>query len=107
MKKIIVVFCVVVALISTYSISSQACTKTEKCYATTETVTCGSTSKNVIGGHNVKEPNGYSSYCTISSTSGNHTITCSGCGAVLRYEYRTCAVDHTNVHCFSQHNLCK
>lgn len=84
----------------------QACDKTSGCYATGETSTCGYV-RGAEGYHQVTEPNGYTSYCTITVVSGPHTIKCAGCGAVLRSEYRKCSETHSNQHCYSKNNLCK
>ncbi len=84
----------------------QACDKTSGCSASGEKSTCGYV-RGEQGYHQVTESNGYTSYCTITVVSGPHTITCAGCDAVLRTEYRKCSETHSNPHCESHNYMCK
>lgn len=86
---------------------ANACNKTPDCYAIGKIATCRYVQGSLGGAHIVTEPNGYSSYCSITVVSGTHDIRCAGCNADLGTEYRTCSQTHSNVHCFSQKYLCK
>ena len=105
-KKCMAVFLVACMVSVGFSQSAYACDKTADCYSQNTTSTCGYV-RGEQGFHVVTEPNGYTSYCTITVVSGPHTIRCAGCNAVLRTETRKCSETHSNKHCFSQNNLCK
>ena len=89
-----------------FSQNVQACNKTSGCYAEGITSECGYV-QGTTGYHEVTEPNGYTSVCTITLVHGPHIIKCAGCKAALRTEYRKCSEVHSNPHCYSQYNMCK
>ena len=105
-KKTIAYLIVIFTTMSFYPQSVSACSKTPNCYATGTYKVCGYVNSGV-GAHLVTEPNGYSSYCTITIVSGNHTIKCTGCAADLGTTYATCSEYHSNSHCYDRINLCK
>lgn len=84
----------------------QACNKTSGCGAKDTFSVCGYVQA-TTGYHEVTEPNGYTSVCTITLVHGPHTIKCGGCEAVIRSEYRKCSEVHSNPHCYSYTDLCK
>lgn len=108
MKKIIITFALALCVLATSNIKSEACTKTAECYATAETATCGTLYGSYIYSHSVTEGNGYSYNCTVYNESSYHSVTCSGCGAYLRNEFRTCNIVHSHSRCLlSQRGLCQ
>ncbi len=86
----------------------EACDKTSGCAAKGEIVTCGHVHGYTVG-HSWIADNGYVETCSVTYVSGPHTITCSGCGAFLREEQRTCSEVHSNKQCHYEdhYNMCK
>ena len=96
MKRILLSLALVSCIILCSSVRSEACNKTFGCYATAETVTCGTPHGEHAYSHYVAEPNGYGYYCEVSRVSSVHSITCMGCGVYLRSEVRTCRMEHAD-----------
>lgn len=94
MKKIVLML-IAVCILSLSNLQAQACDKTPECYSTAQIVTCGYLHGTHAYTHIVTEPNGYKHSCSVEAESSVHRITCSGCGAFLREENRTCNIIHS------------
>lgn len=106
LKKIIVAFSMVVSMGFMSGESVLACTATPNCAATGQNVVCG-TQHGSTTTHYVAYPNGHVATCVVTTISASHNIYCSGCGALLKTENRTCAIEHSDSHCFDSYNMCK
>ncbi len=106
MKKIIGILLAVVILGISVKTEALACTQTPDCYATGETVVCG-TQYATTTTHIVSYPNGYTGTCSVDTIKATHYIYCSGCDALLRTEVRTCKVLHSDSHCYDENGLCQ
>lgn len=106
LKKAIATMGLVIAIGIAAGGNASACTATPECGATGTTVVCG-TQYGSTTTHTIRYPNGYVGTCVVTTVSAQHKIYCSGCGALLKTEFRTCAIEHSDSHCFDSHNLCK
>lgn len=105
-KKGIITLLILGVFVMGFTTVAYACDKTANCYATGKRSQCGYVQR-VEHGHQVVEPNGYTSWCTVTVVSGPHYIYCTGCNAPLGQENRQCAELHSNPHCYSKENMCK
>ena len=106
-KKLFALCLFMVTLVSAVPQRVDACSKTRDCSATGVTVTCGAVRGDEISSHVITEENGYSTVCKITAVHGPHTLNCAGCGAFLGTDNRTCALIHSDPHCYNRYNMCK
>lgn len=105
-KKIVALVLATCCLVGMAPSSAYACTASMNCFASGYIVECG----RVYGaeyGHQVTDENGYTTWCTVSVGTSVHTIKCSGCGAVVATETRTCFESHSHQYCQDKNYLCQ
>lgn len=107
-KKIIAVFSAVTILGLSVGTETLACNQTPGCEASNVSVVCGTQNATTVT-HNVGHPNGSVTTCAVDTISAMHYIYCTGegCGALIKTEYRTCHIRHSDEHCFDRNNLCQ
>lgn len=107
LKKVLVSLSIIGLLFTFPSQTADACSKTKDCYATGTYLKCGYTRGRVTGSHLVVEPNGYSSWCTVTIVSGEHTRHCDGCDEILGYTNTVCHELHSHEKCYDRQYMCK
>lgn len=106
MKKIIISLVLVLCGIFFNEVCSEACPYSPSCVATSKVISCGTRHGDLQYTHSYIAVNGYVYICGVTNENAQHTIYCSGCGAVYGTEWRTCNTIHSGCGS-SSYGLCQ